>query len=112
VLNFLDLAGRWDPTLIFVMAGGLAVAVLGYRLTLRQTAPWMARRFHIPTRTIVDRSWVGGAALFGLGWGLAGVCPGPAFAGLVTMNQKALLFVVAMLAGMLIAHGIRSALTK
>lgn len=112
VLNFLDLAGRWDPTLIFVMAGGLAVTVLGYRLTLRQTAPWMAQRFHIPTRTIVDRSLVGGASLFGLGWGLAGVCPGPAFAGLVTMNPKALLFVVAMLAGMLIAHGIRSALMK
>ena len=77
VLNFLDVAGSWDPTLIFVMAGGLAVTTLGYKLILRRSSPVADDRFHLPTRRQIDLPLVGGAALFGVGWGLAGILPGP-----------------------------------
>ena len=111
VLNFLDVAGNWDPTLMFVMAGGLAVTLPGYRLLFRLPAPLFAERFELPTLRHLDRTLIGGSALFGLGWGLAGVCPGPALAGLVTLQPKALVFVAAMLIGMLTAHAGRRALS-
>ena len=104
VLNFLDIAGDWDPTLAFVMAGGLAVALPGYRLVFARPTPWADAAFHLPTRQTIDARLLGGAALFGLGWGLAGICPGPALAGLVTLQPMLLLFVAAMLAGMLLAR--------
>jgi uncharacterized membrane protein YedE/YeeE len=103
VLNFLDFAGSWDPTLMFVMAGGLAVTTLGYRLVFRRGAPLADSQFHLPTAQQIDLPLVGGAALFGVGWGLAGICPGPAFADLVTLDPKVLLFVAAMLVGMVAA---------
>jgi hypothetical protein len=108
VLNFLDVAGHWDPTLMFVMAGGLAVTTLGYRWILRRSSPIADDRFHLPTRQQIDLPLVGGAALFGVGWGLAGICPGPAFADLVTLQPKVLLFVAAMLVGMIAARVLRS----
>ena len=108
VLNFLDVAGHWDPTLMFVMAGGLAVTTLGYRWILRPSAPLADDRFHLPTRQQIDLPLVGGSALFGVGWGLAGICPGPAFADLVTLQPKVLLFVAAMLVGMIAARILRS----
>ena len=108
VLNFLDVAGHWDPTLMFVMAGGLAVTTLGYRWILRRSSPIADDRFHLPTRQQIDLPLVGGAALFGVGWGLAGICPGPAFADLVTLQPKVLLFVAAMLVGMIAARILRS----
>src|SRR5688572_5025139 len=104
VQGFLDFAGiadgTWDPSLALVMAGALAVTALGYRLALRRTAPLMAPRFALPTRKDIDVPLVAGAAIFGVGWGLAGYCPGPAVASLAFGNAEALAFVVAMLVGM------------
>jgi uncharacterized membrane protein YedE/YeeE len=107
VLNFLDVAGTWDPTLMFVMAGGLAVTTLGYRWIFRRSSPLADDRFHLPTGRQIDLPLVGGAALFGVGWGLAGICPGPALADLMTLQPKVLLFVAAMLAGMIAARVLR-----
>jgi uncharacterized membrane protein YedE/YeeE len=109
VLNFLDVAGSWDPTLIFVMAGGLAVTTLGYRLIFRRGAPLFGDNFNLPTLQQIDVQLVGGAALFGIGWGLAGMCPGPALADLAALEPKAWLFVAAMLAGMILANTWRNA---
>ena len=78
VLNFLDLAGSWDPSLAFVMAGALAVTFIGYKLVFRQPRPLLAARFHLPELKQIDRRLVLGAAIFGVGWGLSGFCPGPA----------------------------------
>jgi len=108
VLNFLDVAGTWDPTLMFVMAGGLAVTTLGYKWIFRRNSPVADDRFHLPTGRQIDLPLVGGAALFGVGWGLAGICPGPALADLVTLQPKVLLFVAAMLVGMIAASILRS----
>jgi uncharacterized membrane protein YedE/YeeE len=107
VSNFLDFAGSWDPTLIFVMAGGLAVTTLGYRFIFRRSSPLVDEKFHLPTRRQIDLPLVGGAALFGVGWGLAGICPGPALADLVTLEPKVLVFIVAMLVGMIAASALR-----
>jgi hypothetical protein len=101
VSNFLDFAGTWDPTLIFVMAGGLAITTLGYKLVFRRSSPLVDEKFHLPTQRQIDLPLVGGAALFGVGWGLAGICPGPALVDLVTLEPKVLVFVAAMLVGML-----------
>jgi uncharacterized membrane protein YedE/YeeE len=109
VLNFLDVAGSWDPTLIFVMAGGLAVTTSGYRLMFRRDSPLFGDRFNLPTLQQIDLRLAGGAALFGIGWGLAGMCPGPALTDLVTLEPKAWLFVAAMLAGMILANAWRKA---
>src|SRR5215204_3466683 len=100
VLSFLDFAGDWDPTLIFVMAGGLVVTMAGYRSIFPRGQPIFGPRFYLPTRQQLDPSLVGGSVLFGVGWGLAGICPGPALVDVVTLDPKALLFVVAMLSGM------------
>lgn len=100
VLNFLDFAGHWDPTLIFVMAGGFGVTALGYKLVFRRSSPVVGKKFHLPTQRRIDPRLVGGSALFGVGWGLAGICPGPALADLMTLEPKVLVFVAAMLIGM------------
>jgi uncharacterized protein len=100
VLNFFDVAGSWDPTLAFVMGGALATATLGYRLVFARGTPLIGGTFHLPTQRQIDLPLVGGAALFGAGWGLAGFCPGPALAALVSLQPKVWLFVGAMLVGM------------
>lgn len=102
VLAFLDLAGRWDPTLAFVMGGALVPAALGYVLVRRMRRPLFAERFGIPERGAVDRQLLVGAAVFGVGWGLVGLCPGPAIAGLVYGLWELWLFAAAMVAGMLL----------
>lgn len=102
VLAFLDVAGNWDPSLILVMAGALAVYFVAARSAATREAPLFAERFRLPTRTDVDAPLVAGALLFGGGWGLVGLCPGPAITALVSGQSKAVLFVTAMLAGMLI----------
>lgn len=107
VSNFLDFAGSWDPTLMFVMAGGLAVTTLGYRLIFRRDAPVAGGKFHLPTQRQIDLPLVGGSALFGVGWGLAGICPGPALTDLVTLEPKVFVFVAAMLVGMIAASAWR-----
>ncbi|MBI2717882.1 MAG: YeeE/YedE family protein [Rhizobiales bacterium] len=100
VLNFFDLAGSWDPTLAFVMGGALATTFVGYRLVFARGASLTGGSFNLPTAKQVDLPLVGGAALFGLGWGLAGFCPGPALAALVSLKPQVFLFVAATAAGM------------
>jgi uncharacterized membrane protein YedE/YeeE len=100
VLNFLDLAGAWDPSLAFVMAGAVLTAALGYRVVLARPKPVFDSRFHLPTATAIDRRMLAGAATFGVGWGLSGYCPGPAITALPLLNPATLVFVAAMLLGM------------
>ena len=104
VQNFLDLAGTFDPSLIFVMAGAVVVTFAGYRLVLRRPRPVLAERFYLPTAKDIDARLVGGAALFGIGWGLSGFCPGPAITSLALLAKGTLVFVPAMLAGILLAR--------
>ena len=106
VLNFMDIAGIFDPTLLFVMGAGLAVTLAGYRLLLRRDKPLLADRFHVPAVMAIDTRLIGGAALFGLGWGLSGFCPGPAIASLVFGNLHSLVFVAAMAAGMVLTRSL------
>lgn len=99
VLDFLDLAGNWDPSLAFVMGGAVMVTLVAFRFVLRRPVPLYGDRFHLPTLTQLDRKLLGGAALFGIGWGLAGYCPGPALATILSGNSETWLFVPAMLVG-------------
>jgi uncharacterized protein len=104
VLGFLDITGRWDPSLALVMAGALAVAVPGFRLARGRGTPALGGQFAAPASRTIDRKLIGGAALFGVGWGLVGFCPGPAIAALALLRWEAALFVVAMLAGAALYH--------
>jgi len=107
VQGFLDIgglfAGRWDPSLAFVMGGALLVSLVAFATVKTQAAPWAGAKFELPTRRDIDARLVIGAVLFGTGWGIAGFCPGPALASLLIGGADVLYFVVAMLAGMLIA---------
>jgi uncharacterized membrane protein YedE/YeeE len=99
VLNFLDVAGAWDPSLAFVMAGAIAVAAPGFWLVRRRAAPIVDAQFYMPpSNAPIDRQLIAGAAVFGIGWGLAGFCPGPALVSLPLAASGTLAFVVAMLA--------------
>jgi uncharacterized membrane protein YedE/YeeE len=109
VRGFLDIAGAWDPTLAFVMGGALAVMAVAWRLAKRMGHPWFAATFAIPDRTDITPRLVGGAALFGIGWGLAGICPGPAIATLAFAPAAILPFLFAMVAGMALARLLRLA---
>ncbi|MBB5659340.1 DUF6691 family protein [Brevundimonas halotolerans] len=100
VLAFLDVTGDWDPSLAFVMGGALIPSGLAYLIHRRMHAPVLADEFRVPASRLIDRPLIGGAILFGLGWGLVGLCPGPALAALTTASWQAAIFVVAMLAGM------------
>lgn len=102
VLGFLDIAGDWDPTLAFVMGGALLVAAPGFLLVRRRNETLSGGALHLPNRAAIDGRLLGGAALFGAGWGLAGFCPGPAIAGLATGVGGVYVFVAAMLAGMVL----------
>lgn len=102
VLGFLDLAGSWDPSLAVVMASALAVHVLAYRWIRGRKAPLLDERFHLPIRKTVDAPLVAGAILFGVGWGLAGYCPGPALVSSAALSSGALIFTAAMIAGMVL----------
>jgi uncharacterized protein len=100
VLGFLDIFGAWDATLAFVMAGAVAVSAIGFALARRRSAPLLATSFAWPTRRDIDAPLVAGSALFGIGWGLAGICPGPALVDLAGLGAPILVFVAAMLVGM------------
>ena len=102
VLNFLDFSGDWDPTLVVVMASALITTLVGYRLVFRRKKPLFASRFSLPTRREIDTPLIAGAVLFGIGWGLAGFCPGPAIAALTSLRAEPFVFVAAMAAGMVI----------
>ena len=109
VIAFLDVTGRWDPSLALVMGGALAVFVPGYRLVRRRPLPVYGERFAVPAETPLDGQLVGGAALFGVGWGLVGLCPGPAVASLASGSLSAWLFVAGMLGAMLGYERVRAA---
>ena len=100
VIGFLDVAGDWDPTLAFVMGGALLVAVPAYRFIPKRERPVLEEEFSLPEKKAIDAPLVGGSALFGVGWGLVGFCPGPAIAALGTGLVPVFAFVAAMLAGM------------
>jgi uncharacterized membrane protein YedE/YeeE len=102
VTDFLDFFGHWDPSLAFVMGGALTVAALGFRVILRQPHPLLANEFHLPSQKRIDARLLGGSALFGIGWGLAGFCPGPAVASLAYGLWQSVVFVAAMVIGMLL----------
>lgn len=112
VLAFLDVTGRWDPSLAFVMAGAVAISATGYFLARRRGRPLLASRLEIPIRRGLDPRLIAGAAVFGLGWGLAGLCPGPALTLLTVAPAQAVTFVVAMVAGMLLFRLVPSAAPK
>lgn len=100
VLGFLDLAGAWDPSLAFVMAGAIAVGGLAFAVAKRRTVSFLGAAMKLPTSRDIDRRLVIGSVVFGIGWGVAGFCPGPGLVALGMGEVKALVFVVAMLAGM------------
>lgn len=106
ILAFLDMAGAWDPSLLFVMLGAIAVSIVSFRYVLRRPGPVLAQRFSLPTARDVDGRLVTGAAVYGVGWGMVGFCVGPAVASLAFLQPKSFIFVAAMVAGALISKGI------
>ncbi len=104
VLGFLDIAGTWNPSLAFVMGAGVVITFFGYRLTIARGRPLLAPNFQLPTRKDIDPALVGGAAIFGVGWGLAGYCPGAAISSAVSGSLDVLALLAAMLAGMAIVR--------
>lgn len=107
VLGFLDITGNWVPDLAFVMGGAVLVTLLTFPLVLRCAKPLFAEQFHVPTITLIDARLLGGAAVFGIGWGIYGYCPGPALSALVYLQPNTFIFVGAMLVGILLAARIR-----
>jgi hypothetical protein len=106
VLNFFDLAGSWDPSLAFVMGGALIVTFAGYQFVLRRSRPIIEDRFQIPHNRNIDMRLIGGSALFGIGWGISGFCPGGVLPVLGTGQSEVILFVLALVAGILAAQAI------
>lgn len=106
VLNFFDIAGAWDPSLIFVMGAALIVTFVGYRLVLRRTEPMMDSTFHLPSARHIDAKLIGGSALFGIGWGIGGYCPGGAIPALGTGHPAVWVFIAAMLVGIAMARAL------
>lgn len=108
VLNFFDVAGAWDPSLAFVMGGALLVTFIGYRIVLARGRPVFETTFRLPTKTELDLPLIGGSAVFGIGWGIAGFCPGGALPALGTARVEVITFVLAMLAGIMAARALRN----
>jgi uncharacterized membrane protein YedE/YeeE len=112
VLNFFDFFGTWDPSLAFVMGGALAVTAIGYRFVLGRPRPVLEARFHVPASRTIDVPLVAGSAVFGIGWGITGFCPGGAIPALGLWESSAWIFVGSMLAGILIARTIRTSVAQ
>ena len=109
VVNFFDIAGSWDPSLIFVMGGALVVTAIGYRLLFGLTAkPVFAEKFNVPTNRTIDAKLLGGSAVFGIGWGISGFCPGGAIPAIGVSFGPTAIFLAAMLAGILAARTMMS----
>ncbi|MCI0667820.1 MAG: YeeE/YedE family protein [Methylococcaceae bacterium] len=99
ITDFLDVAGNWDPSLLLVMSGALAVTLISFRLVLKRAKPFYEASFDLPTRSAIDWKLIGGASLFGIGWGLTGYCPGPATASLGMGFVEPFVMVVSILVG-------------
>jgi uncharacterized membrane protein YedE/YeeE len=108
VQGFLDVAGAWNPTLLFVMGAGLIVTLIGYRLVFGRGRPLFSPRFDLPTAKTIDAPLIAGAVTFGIGWGLAGYCPGPAIVSLASGRPEVFVFVTAMIAGMIAVRWMRT----
>ena len=108
IIGFLDITGNWDPSLAFVMGGAVCVTAITFRLILKRSAPIFADRFQLPSKIGLDKHLVLGAGIFGIGWAISGLCPGPAIASIGFLDEKLLIFIVALLMGSLIGKRIRS----
>lgn len=107
VLNFFDVFGTWDPSLLLVMASALVVTFVGYRFVLKRPAPVFDVKFHLPNKRELDLPLIAGSGAFGIGWGLAGFCPGGAVPALGSGQPASFIFVAAMIGGILLANGLR-----
>lgn len=105
VIGFLDVTGTWDPTLLFVLGGAVAVTAIAFRWILRQKRPFFSAHFALPTRDDIDAPLVMGASIFGIGWGICGYCPGPGLTALVLGQWNPVLFVLSLVVGMLVYQG-------
>lgn len=112
VLNFFDVAGTWDPSLAFVMGGALIVTFIGYRYVLKRPAPYLSKAFQLPTRRDLDLHLIGGSAVFGVGWGIVGFCPGGALPAIGTGRTEVLIFVAALLSGIVAAKLLQAAIAN
>lgn len=108
VINFFDIAGTWDPSLLFVMTSAMLTTMIGYRLVFRRQHPLFDARFHVPSARMIDRSLIGGSALFGAGWGISGFCPGGAIPALGIGRLEPFVFLAAMAAGIVVARTLRN----
>ncbi len=108
VIGFLDLFGNWDPSLAFVMGGAIGVHLVLYRVILKRESPLYAGKFRIPTSKDIDVRLIAGAVLFGVGWGLGGVCPGPGLVSGAALTTPVLVFIATMISGMVVFHVARS----
>ena len=106
VLGFLDVTGNWDASLMLVMAGAVAVTLIGFRVVLKWKKPVLADSFDLPKKSDIDTPLVAGAAIFGIGWGIAGYCPGPALTALATLSTESIVFVAAMIVGGLLQRAL------
>ena len=112
VLGFLDITGNWDSTLLFVLGGAVGVTIIAFRFVLRLPQPIFGDKFYLPTRKDIDRSLILGAAIFGIGWGIAGYCPGPGITALVLGIWNPVLFVIAFIIGSFSYHWYTGFLVK
>ena len=112
ISGFLDIFGVWDPSLALVMTGGVAVNAVGHRFVMRQSAPFFALRFTLPSLTSIDRPLLLGSALFGIGWGISGLCPGPVLANLLLIPEKMVLFAAIVCVGLWVGRAIKQGLEK
>ncbi|MBC7802388.1 MAG: YeeE/YedE family protein [Candidatus Parcubacteria bacterium] len=109
VLGFLDITGDWDASLMLVMGGAVAVTAISFRIILKRQKPLLEKSFELPQKSSIDLPLVAGAAIFGIGWGIAGYCPGPALTALATLSTESMVFVTAMVAGGLLHKAVTKA---
>ena len=104
VLNFLDVTGHWDPSLLFVMIGAVSVAMIAFRFILKRPTPLWSTSFQLPQQKSLDLQLIAGAAIFGIGWGMSGYCPGPSVTGLSLLSSESVIMVFAIYLGFFVAH--------